>query len=120
MEKHPQLIIHQTLHHHSSYLGLPIEIFAFAMLLCLCGAGLLISVFGFGIGLGMGVCWTLLVLRPLQIAHRQDIHAWRLWLRTFQSAQLSAHLVNKKSVYVQTHRRTLTFQQWRKHHDRTL
>lgn len=108
----PQLQHHRALSTHNTLFGLPLPIFALALLVSVFGTGLFISGLGVALGLLFGALMSALVFRPLQAIHQHDALAWRLWLRTLNTPHFTAHLVQKKTVYVQTRHHILTFQQW--------
>ncbi|ENH7396017.1 hypothetical protein ACFXIQ_004029 [Vibrio vulnificus] len=112
MTVNPQLQHHHALSSHSALFGLPLPIFALACLVSVFGIGLFISGVGIVLGLLLGAMMSALVFRPLQAIHKHDLLAWRLWLRTLNTAYFTGHLVQKKTVYVQTRHHILTFQQW--------
>lgn len=112
MSQNPQLQHHHALSTQTALFGLPLPIFALALLVSLFGCGLFVSGLGLTLGAVLGGGMTVLVFRPLQAIHKHDLSAWRLWVRTIKTSHFTAHLVQKKKVYVQTHHHTLTFQQW--------
>ncbi len=113
MKNNPQLQ-HHTLSQQTLVLGLPTPVFAIALLIALFGAGLLLSSLGLVLGLLCSIALALLVFRPLQAIHKDDVLAWRLWLRAFQGEHFTSHLVQKKTVLIQTKQHLLTFKHWRK------
>jgi len=113
MEKNPQLQ-HRALSQQTLVLGLPTPVFAIALLITLFGAGLLLSSLGLVLGLLSSIALALLVFRPLQAIHKNDVQAWRLWLRAFHGEHFTSHLVQKKTVLIQTKQHLLTFKHWRK------
>ncbi|MGF1894057.1 hypothetical protein L4D18_21795 [Vibrio campbellii] len=108
----PQLQHHSALYAQSALFGLPVPIFALALVVSSFGIGLFISGLGVVLGGIFGALMTVLVFRPLQAIHKHDLLAWRLWIRTLQVSHFTAHIVKKKTVFVQTQHRIVTFQQW--------
>ncbi len=113
MQRNPQLQIRQGALQPEAILGLPLPVLALAMLISLFGTGLLLSSLGLLLGLVAGGLLTLLVLKPLQAIHKDDVLVWQLWLRAYQSSCFTSHLVSKRAVYIHTQHQLLTFKQWR-------
>lgn len=113
MTINPQLQHRSALSDKNAILGLPLPIFAIALLITLFGSGLLISGLGLLLGLPLGIFVAIGVFYPLQHIHRHDLMAWKLWLRVLRHPSFSAHLVQKKVVYIQKKsHHPQTFQQW--------
>ena len=112
--ENPQLRHNTALIGENSAFGLPLPLFAFALVLSVFGIGLLIKSLNILLGLFFGLLLTLAIFKPLQLIHKNDIQAWRIWWSVIRTPHFTSSQMNRKKVFIQTpSNKCLDFQQWR-------
>ncbi|EGU37251.1 hypothetical protein [Vibrio scophthalmi] len=110
----PQLRHNIALKGEDAVFGLPLPLFAFALVVSVFGTGLLIKSLNVLLGLFFGALLTLAVFKPLQLIHKNDLQAWRIWQSVIRTPRFSSNQMKRKKVLIQTsNSQCLDFQQWR-------
>jgi len=112
--ENPQLRHNTALSGEDAVFGLPLPLFAFALVLSVFGTGLLIKSLNILLGLFFGSLLALAIFKPLQLIHKHDMQAWRIWLSVIKTSHLTSSQMSRKKVFIQTpNKKCLDFQQWR-------
>ncbi|MDN3683249.1 hypothetical protein QWZ04_23390 [Vibrio tapetis subsp. quintayensis] len=97
--------------------GLPVKVFALAALFSGFGLFLLISQLGWMWGALLGGIFSVMVFAPLRWIHKEDAHAWILWIEAFSNSGYTSTRFIKKRLFVMRRGNVLHFKQWKKDHE---
>ncbi|MCW8348740.1 hypothetical protein MD535_22380 [Vibrio sp. ZSDZ65] len=108
----PKLKRHRTLDNTTTVLGLPVELFAMVVLFASFGIGLFIYLAGWLTGLILSLVYVAILFVPLNAIHKDDLHAWRLWMDILNHTELGTQHTLPKDIRIITPRGTRPLTQW--------
>ncbi len=117
MEEENPSLKRQELRDDVGIMGLPLPLFVLALFLSGFGTTIVLVNMGLLIGILIGIPFTFVVFVPLQLAHKDDIRAYLLWISVLKTPDFSSEKLKKKVVVIMKRGEVLTFKNWKKEHE---